>query len=208
VTYLNSDNSLIAKRPAFIIESDEELIERLNLIKEIESENLNQFFNENDPESQIIAKLQSMIDPSSYVNSRLGQLAILNYDWSPGQFLTSGGNMKVFLTRNNKLLQIHYDFDLSYLVGFSKTSVKNQRFNYNFPISVNSDQEWISDLMKESLAGLNLENNKSQISKTTEELRVNRKTVLDYIDQFNLLNNVEKNEVKNRMEIFFEALGS
>lgn len=203
--YSQLSGALIAERYAFVIEPTENLMSRH---PEIAQELDDSFFqniidkykNRLDVEN-IKNELSRLIDINNHVENNFGQLLILNADWSDG---LRSGNVKSFLTKAQTSYLVHYDFDLSLLVG-KFTSSNNKMV---FPATVESDQAWITHFCTTKTDGIdiNLQEKKQACLNARNRLLLQKSDVLKTITDFRFLDFDDKKIFLDRANTFFKAL--
>lgn len=112
--YINSNDSLLAEEFAFIMEDDDDVAARCNLLPNTEKVNY--------------------LDESSLLNAHLINQFITNYDWEY-EFTDSigwiGHNLKFLESTNNIAYMLPYDFDLNAIVFPDYWKNKSESFNVN-----------------------------------------------------------------------------
>lgn len=207
IKYTNSQNEVVANRLAFIIESNEDFKKRNSITTaELDEEGVKSFFEDLTKkftqQKELFNKLSSLINYENLVQNRIGQLMILNADWGESTF-SSSGNTKAFLLPSQTIMSVHYDFDLSFFVGkFEQSS----RMNYAYPVSCASDKTWIDRFLNEQDNGyVQVSQKKIAFDQVIKKIINQRSHVLSYLNEFNMLTASSKQEIINRLEVFYSC---
>jgi hypothetical protein len=217
IRYLNTHGKEVAYRYAFLVEPTKNFLNRnRNLQSEAKTGDLVRPYLDPLQNGKVtfdqFEKIQSMkVDTNDYVVNSIGQFMIQNGDWAG---VLDSPNTRLFLQRNGLLKRVHYDFDLSLIVG--KWGAKSNRKGHVFPSSFNLDSSWLLSFCKSQ--GMNLEqvaDEKNYIDpvKKHEACKIELKSILSTqadvfqtIDSFDLLDLSQKQEILDRVRSFFHSV--
>ncbi|MBK7960810.1 MAG: hypothetical protein IPK04_06140 [Bdellovibrionales bacterium] len=207
IRYVTMGNLEVANRYAFFIEPIEHFISRnKNVVKVIRDEYFEDAISDFQMDTEKIlnfyAQFDSQVDDSNYVANNLGQLLILNDDWVGS---TRSPNTKSFLTTENQIISVHYDFDLSSLI--QKFGPRKSKQGHTYPATVESDMKWILGFCSTERSGeISVERKSRLCPSVVNKILPTKDEVEKVIMQFSALATEDLQEIIERTKVFYQAL--
>lgn len=215
IHYFTNKDLKIATRYAFFIEPKSNLLAR--------DSRLAKAFHEDETEQLLVqkfgsnyeAKLKSgrlresdlkdffnrLIDLDWYIARSLGQRLILNDDWGG---VIESGNVQAMYLKSGKTTGVHYDFDLSELVG------KFSAFNPDARSLLLQDIKWVHDFCTKEASDdsglISIPQKKTRCKFVLRSLATRELAVLKAIEDVPLLSAQDKAPLLLRSKIFFHAI--
>jgi hypothetical protein len=157
------------------------------------------------PEDQIQKAIRDPLALVPYIQRYLGQLLILNTDWLGW----NGGNVKLFVQTDGTIVSIHYDFDLSALVGKAAWSARpdnKDHQDFSYPASTETDLSWLRRFCGTDGEMFSASEMAAACPSAVSDLLPHQNAVVDIIQSIEGLDKERKQRLIERSKSFFSAL--